>query len=111
MSYLSKNHRLNSSKDFNKLYKSGKKWHTTSFVAFFSSDEHLKAAFVTSKKVGNAVLRNKARRRMRALFTTYDKQIKSGKYIFVVKNTINDRDFLGLKKDFDFALKRLDLLK
>lgn len=48
---------------------------------------------------------------MRALFNTYEKQIKSGKYIFVVKNTIHDRDFLGLKKDFDFALKRLDLIK
>lgn len=48
---------------------------------------------------------------MRALFATYETQIKSGKYIFVVKNTIHEKDFKGLKRDFDFALKRLDLLK
>ncbi|APW66276.1 ribonuclease P protein component [Poseidonibacter parvus] len=111
MSCLSKRHRLNSSKDFNKLYKSGKRWHTSSFVAFFGSNDTLNAAFVTSKKVGNAVLRNKARRRMRALFATYENQIKSGKYIFVVKNTIHDKSFSQLKKDFDFAFKRLELLQ
>ncbi len=48
---------------------------------------------------------------MRALFATYENRIKSGKYIFVVKNTINDKSFLQLKKDFDFALKRLELLQ
>jgi len=48
---------------------------------------------------------------MRALFATYEDQIKSGKYIFVVKNSIHDKSFPQLKKDFDFALKRLDLLK
>ncbi|MFK2822470.1 ribonuclease P protein component [Arcobacter sp. YIC-80] len=111
MSCLSKKHRLNSQRDFNKLYKSGNKWHTSSFVAFFSSDTNLKAAFVTSKKVGNAVLRNKARRRLRALFASYENQIQTGKYIFVAKNNINENDFNKLKKDFDFAFKRLNLFK
>jgi len=48
---------------------------------------------------------------MRALFATYENQIKTGKYIFVVKNTIHEKNYLQVKKDFDFALKRLELLK
>ncbi|MDK2063044.1 ribonuclease P protein component [Aliarcobacter butzleri] len=111
MSCLSKDHRINNPREFNKLYKSGKSWHTTSFVAFFSSNTILRAAFVTSKKVGNAVNRNKARRRMRALFASYENQLVVGNYIFVAKIAIHDRNFLELKKDFDFALKRLELLK
>ncbi|AXX95653.1 MULTISPECIES: ribonuclease P protein component [Arcobacter] len=111
MSCLSKDHRLNSPKDFNRLYKSGKRWHTASFVAFFSSSPTLKAAFVTSKKVGNAVNRNKARRRMRALFASYEKQLLVGNYIFVAKITLHEKNYLELKKDFDFALKRLEVLK
>jgi ribonuclease P protein component len=67
--------------------------------------------FLTSKKIGNAVKRNKARRRMRALFNSYENKIIPGNYIFVAKNEINDNDFKKLKKDFDFALKRLELLK
>ncbi len=55
--------------------------------------------------------RNKARRRMRALFASYEKQLLIGNYIFVAKTEIHNRNFLELKKDFDFALKRLEVLK
>jgi len=48
---------------------------------------------------------------MRAVFLSYENKILSGKYIFVVKDKINGRDYEELKKDFDFALKRLELLK
>lgn len=48
---------------------------------------------------------------MRALFATYENKIQSGKYIFVVKNTIHEKNFNQLKKDFDFAFKRLELIK
>lgn len=48
---------------------------------------------------------------MRALFLTYENKIKRGHYAFVVKKTIEDKDFLQLKRDFDFAFKRLELFK
>ena len=54
--------------------------------------------------------RNKARRRMRALFASYEKQLLIGNYIFVAKIELHNKDFLQLKKDFDFALKRLEVL-
>jgi len=48
---------------------------------------------------------------MRAIILTFDNKIKTGHYIFVAKASIKDRSFLELKKDFDFAIKRLKLLK
>jgi len=48
---------------------------------------------------------------MRAIFLTYENKLMSGKYIFVVKDKINDRTFEELKRDFNFAFKRLELLK
>lgn len=80
-------------------------------MAFFKPDEELKLAFVTSKKIGNAVQRNKARRRLRAFVLSYENNIKTGKYIFVVKEKINENDFDKLKKDFNFAFKRLEIFK
>ena len=47
---------------------------------------------------------------MRALFASYEQQLVIGNYIFVAKITLHDKDFLELKKDFDFALKRLEVL-
>lgn len=74
-------------------------------------DKSLNVAFVSSKKVGSAVKRNRARRRLKGLFLSYEDKVKSGKYIFVAKEKIHERDFVGLKKDFDFAFRRLELFK
>ncbi|TLS71538.1 ribonuclease P protein component [Aliarcobacter thereius] len=111
MSCLSKEYRLNTQKEFNKLYKSGKSWHTPSFVAFFIPNNKFKLAFVASKKIGNAVARNSAKRRLRATLLGYEKSLKEGSYIFVAKKEIENKKFLELKKDFNFALKRLEVLK
>ncbi|AXX87786.1 ribonuclease P protein component [Malaciobacter marinus] len=111
MSCLSKKHRINNSSDFNKIYKSDKKWHTHSFVAFFSPAKDFKVAFVASKKVGNAVMRSKSKRRLRGMFVSFEKQVATGSYIFVAKQKIFEKDPKELKRDFIFALKRLELLK
>lgn len=71
----------------------------------------LEIAFVTSKKVGKAVARNSIRRRLRAALLTYEDKILIGKYIFIAKEPINQRDYKGLIKDFNFAFSRLKLLK
>ena len=70
----------------------------------------INAAFVASKKVGSAVLRNKSKRRLRAVFHQYENKIKKGSYIFVAKDKIHELGFKELKKDLNFALKRMELL-
>lgn len=44
---------------------------------------------------------------MRALILENELKIKTGKYIFVAKKEIENRDYKQLKKDFNFALKNL----
>lgn len=48
---------------------------------------------------------------MRALFATYEEKLVVGNYIFVSKIELHDKNYLELKRDFDFALKRLEVLK
>ena len=50
----------------------------------------LKLAFVASKKIGNAVLRAKAKRRLRACILDYEDRLNEGSYIFVAKNLIHE---------------------
>ncbi|QOG12809.1 ribonuclease P protein component [Arcobacter sp. FWKO B] len=110
MNCLSSEFRLKTTKEFDKVYKANKKWHTTSFVIFYQDDtSSIKNGFVASKKVGNAVQRNSAKRRMKAIFMQYCNKIKNGKYIMVAKDTIGQRGYEDLKKDFLFALKRMNL--
>lgn len=46
---------------------------------------------------------------MKAIFMQYCNKIKNGKYIMVAKDTIGQRGYEDLKKDFLFALKRMNL--
>ncbi|MEA2050440.1 MAG: ribonuclease P protein component [Campylobacterota bacterium] len=111
MSCLSKSHRINTQKEFNYIYKSNKKWHTVSFVVFFQKSDKLNVAFVSSKKVGNAVLRNRSRRKLRALVLEKEDTLINGKYIFVAKPALFERDHKTLQKDFNYAIKKLGLSK
>jgi len=57
-----------------------------------------------SKKISKkAVVRNKIKRRIRHLFR---QNIKSGKYIVIVKNDISEIDFEKLKNDFKKIIKK-----
>ena len=55
--------------------------------------------------------RNRAKRRLRAGLLSFQDKFISGNYVFIAKQTLENRNFLELKKDFNFALKRLELLK
>jgi ribonuclease P protein component len=60
--------------------------------------------------VGNAVARNRAKRRLRALFYEKCSGLKKGIYIFVAKEAINSTSFASLQKDFQRALEKQNLI-
>jgi len=65
-----------------------------------------KVGFTATKKLGNAVKRNRAKRRLRALFCEYSNSLKDGTYIFVAKAGIFDAPFEKLSNDFNKILSR-----
>ncbi|BDY12057.1 hypothetical protein HCR_03690 [Hydrogenimonas cancrithermarum] len=65
--------------------------------------------FVASKKIGNAVKRARAKRRLRALFLRMAPMLKDGEYVLVAKPPILDVPFSELEKAFRRAIKRLDI--
>ncbi len=73
--------------------------------------KNLELAFVASKKVGNAVKRAKAKRKLRAMCLNYETKVKPGKYIFVAKEKILEMSYKELDKDFKYAMKKLDTFK
>lgn len=81
--------------------------HTQYFVIFYKPINFKKVGFVASKKIGNAVKRNRAKRRLRALFVIHYALIKPGIYIFVAKKDIVDINFDTLKKSFKKALQKI----
>lgn len=96
---------------FSYVYKHAKRWHCDGVVLFFKKGSEKKVGFTASKKVGNAVKRAKAKRRMRALFFENQKSLVDGIYLIVAKDRMNQMSYDELKKGIKWSLKRLDCLK
>jgi ribonuclease P protein component len=71
----------------------------------------LRIGFTASRKVGNAVLRNRARRRLKALAgAVMPRHALSGHdYVLVARQATPTRDFAALRGDLEAALKKLRL--
>ena len=95
------------SREFQLVYKKGKAAHAKSSVLFYRKGKEYKIGFTASKKVGNAVFRNRAKRRLRALFIELSPQINPGTYIFVAKEAIRDTSPDTLKSDMLRAFKKV----
>jgi ribonuclease P protein component len=73
----------------------------------------MRVGFTASKKVGNAVRRNRAKRRMRALVDDVLKKrgVPGHDYVLIARKATVERDFDDLRDDLHFSLKRLGLLR
>ncbi|MCH9813584.1 MAG: ribonuclease P protein component [Epsilonproteobacteria bacterium] len=111
MSSLIRYKSLKNSKQFSYFYNNSKRQHISSAIVFYKKSEQSQVGFTASKKIGNAVKRNFAKRRLRALFIAYQSQLSTGTYIFVAKKDILDLDFIKLKKDLRYAFKRVGAFK
>jgi ribonuclease P protein component len=93
--------------EFQFVYRRGKSVHSHALVLFYLPQEGVrKYGFTASKKVGNAVVRNRSKRRLRAIFAEQSPYLKDGTYILVAKEALASTAFQQLKSDFIKILKR-----
>ncbi len=103
---------LKSHKEFRLVYNRGKSTHSRSCVVFYLPvNGEKKVGFTASKKVGNAVIRNRSKRRLRAIWRENRDKLLDGHYVFVAKATLHQIPFTTLQKDINYILKRLNVKK
>jgi len=76
-------------------------------VLFYLQKANLRnVGFTATKKIGNAVKRNRAKRRLRSLFCEHSESLKDAIYIFVAKQAINEASHQQLQSDFKKVLQK-----
>lgn len=97
---------LKTKKEFQDVFATKLYIHLNSFTVNYKFEECLdiehKFGFVITKKVGNAVVRNKIRRRIKEILKkiVYGKDfLPSGSYVFVVKKNCEDFSYKKIHKD------------
>ena len=76
-------------------------------------DNTLRFGLTASKRVGNAVMRNRAKRRLRALaHSVLPAQAQPGcDYVLIARTETVSRDFAALRGDLVYALRKLGALQ
>ena len=73
--------------------------------------EGLKWAFVTSRRVGNAVARNRVRRRLRSIVSKHGDRVQPGRYlVMIARFRAAEADFEQLERDWLQVVKRLGVM-
>ena len=75
-------------------------------------DASLKFGFTATKKIGNAVSRNRAKRRMRALISKFIKGNNTcfdnkSSYVLIAKSSLNKALFVNLYSEMEQCLNKL----
>lgn len=106
--------RLKKRPEFLCVAKDGQKWVSESvIVQMIETDRGIvRFGYTATKKIGNAVIRNRTKRRLRAAVheTLKSDNIKSADIVLIGRNITPTCDWDKLIKDLRWCLKRLSVL-
>ncbi len=109
---MNRSYSLKRHKEFRYTYARGRSQSLPLFTLVYarSRNASVRIGFSVSKRVGNAVQRNRAKRRMRAALTPMLQSISGGfNVIFIARPEVLDAPFPELSKEMESLLKRAGL--
>lgn len=101
---------LKASVDFQRLSREGKRWSGPAFIMQSApSPGGFRLGLTASRKVGNAVVRNRAKRRLRELVRLFLKEhaLSGLDLVLIAKTAAASQDFARLNEDFRKGLAAL----
>ena len=107
---MERRYRLKKNRAFQYVYRKGHSVACRHLVMLLAPGRELKVGFSVSKKTGNAVVRNKIKRRLRECFRPYRGDVKTGLYVIVARTSAAEAAFDELRKDVRYLLKKQDAL-
>lgn len=109
---LKQEYRLKKKYQFNYVYRVGKSYHGKYAMLVFSpsKNKNIKIGISVSKKVGNSVKRNRARRLLREAISPFLQSLKNNYNVIVVaKSSINDQKLASVMQDIKDSFLKVGL--
>lgn len=107
--------RLRNREDFSRIYRNGKSFANNQFVVYWSRQlkaEPFRLGVSASKKIGNAVVRNRMRRLVKEIVRQHTDRIEGQlDFIVIVRKPAVGMKMQDLEKSMLHVLKRAGLLK
>ena len=106
---LGRRYSLGRNKQYTYVYRRGKSFPGYRMVLVYLKARELKVGFSVSSKVGNAVTRNRLRRRMKEDFRMLRPSLRPGKYIFVARTAAVSAEPAAMAREMRSLLRRAQL--
>lgn len=107
--------RLRNREDFSRIYRGGKSFANGQFVVYWSKQhvaEPFRLGVSASKKIGNAVVRNRMRRMIKEIVRLQEKRIvPNTDFILIVRKPATAMKMKEMEKSVLHVLKKAGLLK
>lgn len=109
---MKKRNIVKNNRDFNRIIKNNKPFKYKDYIIYIEriEDSEYHFGLSVSKKLGNAVVRNKLKRQLRAIISKNNYQ-NNFNCIIIVGRGINERSFVEKKENLLITLKKLNLIK
>lgn len=110
---LRRENRLKKNKEFNYIYKKGKNINSSNFQIFYVDTyfKFAKVGFGLSKKLGNSVMRSRAKRVMSEVVRLNFDKLAVKNYVIVIKPSVFNRTFSQIEEEFLTVMKKNNLLR
>lgn len=106
---MNKRQRIKKDKEFQQVFKSGKSFANRQFVVYCykkEKQEQFRIGLSVSKKVGNAVTRNRIKRYIRQAFLEMKDEVNQNMdYVIIARNQAAEKDFHETKKSLQHVLR------
>ena len=110
---MNKYHTVKKSLEFSDIIGKGKLVKNKSFVIYYDKNflDRYRIGISVSKKLGNAVYRNKYKRQLRSIIDKYKKNYPNNiDYIIIVRNSYINLSFEEKEKDYIYLINKINKL-
>ena len=105
---MRKSFRVKKEKDFNAIFKEGESVANRRFVIYrlANSQEHFRVGLSVSKKLGNAVMRNQIKRRIRHILIDHRNELVDNiDFIVIARKGVENLEYAELEKNLLHVLR------
>ncbi|TDM10424.1 ribonuclease P protein component [Macrococcus lamae] len=105
---MEKNYRIKKNEDFQTIYKSGRSVANRQFIVYrydAHKHEHFRLGISVSKKLGNAVVRNRIKRSIRESFNKHKADIVAADFIVIARKPASEMSVEEINSSLEHVMK------